>query len=81
MYYTLCGRLFCSSLNLHAKLDTRIICLTESGTHTKVFYSGGNILEFFRIEQRQAIEVTWAHGANSKQELDQSLNGESLNVF
>jgi len=50
----------------------------ESNDHTKVFYSGGNVLEFFRIEDRDAIEVTWAHRVNNVDELDASLSDDNI---
>ena len=38
-----------------------------------MFYSGGNVLDYFRIPN--AIDVTWAHRVNGLNDLTTSLTG------
>ncbi|XP_039273176.2 protein FAM151A-like [Styela clava] len=47
-------------------------------TVEKVFYTGGNALDFFRIPGRDAMKVTWAHRANNKADLEAALKDESI---
>jgi len=44
-------------------------------TYPKVFYTGGNVLDVFRIPNREALKVTWMHAVNSAEELETALDG------
>ncbi|CAK8676053.1 unnamed protein product [Clavelina lepadiformis] len=48
----------------------------ETGTFPKMFYSGGNVLDYFRIPN--AIDVTWAHRVNGLNDLTTSLTDDSI---
>lgn len=47
-------------------------------TVEKTFYTGGNVLDFFRTPDRDAINITWAHRANKKTELKDALEDDSI---
>jgi len=51
-----------------------------SPSRIRNFYSGGNVLEYFRIPNREAIKVTWAHRVVGKEELNATLNGKYYTV-
>lgn len=42
----------------------------------KVFYSGGNVLDYYVIKDRNAMQITWSHGVNSEAELNIAVNGK-----
>nr|CAB3244291.1 protein FAM151A-like [Phallusia mammillata] len=50
----------------------------ETSMYPKVFYSGGNALDYLRIPNREAINVTWAHRVNSHAELQAALQDDNI---
>jgi hypothetical protein len=44
--------------------------------------TAGSLLNYFPLESRDALNVTWAHAVNSRQELEDVLNSKRiLNCF
>ena len=65
---------FFNNFLLAIKLTT--FCISDLPNRVKSFYTGGNVLEYFRIPARNALQVTWAHRVVKKADLNETLNSE-----
>ena len=43
--------------------------------------SDSDVLEYFDIPDRKAIQVTWAHAVNSRHELEDALEGDFIKLM
>ncbi|XP_002121148.4 protein FAM151A-like [Ciona intestinalis] len=59
-------------------LTDPLIEAINANIYPKKFYTGGNVLDCFKIPNREALSVTWEHRANTIDILQPALNDSNL---